>query len=45
MKKTLGCPIANVLVSREDNIESNGFSYRVEVNIQNPELRSAFKTE
>ena len=33
MKKTLACPIANVLISRENNVETNGFSYTVEVNI------------
>lgn len=45
MKKTLACPVANVLISRDDNIETNGFSYRVEVNIDIPELKSVFKAE
>lgn len=45
MRKTLSCHLPNVVISPELGMEPQGFDYKVEISIDDAELKSAFKTE
>lgn len=45
MQKTLSCHIANVVWGNEIQVDVSKFIYKVEVSIDDAELKSAFKVE
>lgn len=44
MKKTLHCPIPNIVISPSLDFDANSFSYKVEVEIDDAALKSVFTT-
>lgn len=45
MRQTLHCRISNVVISPTLNIDVSNFPYRVEVEIDDPTLKSVFRSE
>jgi hypothetical protein len=43
MKKTLHCALSNTYTAPSLNVDAQGFAYKVEITIQDPELKSVFK--